>query len=333
MVIDKRTDELTEEEGEAEARELVARNPLRLPTYRLERIHVATLNVDYAPPFGEGYARGLSEGRLKQLRREWDPLAVSPLTLSRRPDNSLWTIDGNHRRVVAFEKGMHTLPAMVHSGLSREQEADLYTKLGTVLGQTPWTRFQAKLVARDPAALAIVEIADRYGLVIDATRGTTGYKIAAVARVEWILARGDEEALDWVLGFLTEAYEGQSDTLGEMQLEGAFGFWARYHDKVDRHEIARIIGASGVNAWHDRAASIWQRVDVGMRSNTYGMAIADMVNERWRKLGKKPLLAAWTMNIAAFGSQYRDIKFSRRMMNYAEPRVNGWAPQQLSMEA
>lgn len=333
----KELEELTEEEGLAEAQELVARNPLRLPTYRLERIHVATLNVDYAPPFGSGYARPLSDGRLKQLRREWDPLAVSPLTLSRRRDNTLWVIDGNHRRVVSFEKGMNTLPAMVHSGLSREQEADLYTKLGTVLGQTPWTRFQAKLIALDPAALAITRIADKHGLVIDATKGYGSWKIRAVARVEWVYARGGEEGLDWVLSFLSEAYDGNAEALGEMQLEGVFQFWARYRDKVQRSEIARMVGAAGINAWHDRAASIWQRVDVGMRSNTYGMAIAEMTNDVWRKKGKggKQLLAAWQtfpVNPGAF-TGYRDIKFSTRMLSgmTVADHVNP-APQQLTID-
>ena len=89
MATAQTTVDLPPEGDEEEARELVARNPVRMPIYRLERVAISTLNVDYAPPYGNGYARPLSEGRLKQLRRDWDPLAVSPMTLSRRPDGSL----------------------------------------------------------------------------------------------------------------------------------------------------------------------------------------------------------------------------------------------------
>src|SRR5215831_14199166 len=132
-------------EGDAqEAEELIARQPIEMPKYRLDRINVATLTVDYAPPYGNGYARPLSSGRLNWLRRHWDPLACSPLMVSRRADNQLYLMDGNHRRVVAYEKGMQTLPAMIFVGLDRSREADLYTKLGTVLGQTPSTRFRSK---------------------------------------------------------------------------------------------------------------------------------------------------------------------------------------------
>jgi hypothetical protein len=299
-----------------------------MPTYRLERVSVAALLVDYAPPYGSGYARPLSDGRLRQLRHEWDPLAVSPLTLSRRSDNSLWVIDGNHRRVVGFEKGMIQLPAMVHSGLERTQEADLYTKLGTVLGQTPWTRFQAKLAALDPVSHDIVRITRNHGLEVNGEIGGGG-RIRAVARLEWIYARSGPEALDWVLAFLSTAFEPSADSVAEMVLEGTFGFYARYHELVDRDQIARIVGSAGIAAWYDRAASIWQRVDVGPRSNTFGHAIADMVNDTWRKQGKgiKQLLPPWERNLGSF--KHSEIKFSNRM-NYGSKPALEPAPQQLT---
>lgn len=311
-----------------EARRLVEKHPVRLPSYRLERVYVATLNVDYAPPYGNGYARPLSEGRLKQLRREWDPLAVSPLTLSRRTDNTLWVIDGNHRRYIAHEKGMSQLPAMVHSGLERAQEADLYTKLGTVLGQTPWTRFQARLAAGDETARDIVRIAEQHDLEIRGDYGQANSKVQAVARIEWVYVRGGPEGLSWTLGLLTAAFGGDRESLGELQLEGVFGFYLRYADKVDRGEVAELLGAAGLNAWHDRAASIWQRVDVGRRSNTFGMAIAELVNDTWRKRGTpiKKLLPAWQDKVVSpYG---RDVSFSSRM-NYAGRADHDPAPQQL----
>jgi hypothetical protein len=304
----------------------------RKPSYRLERIDVRGLQVDYAPPYGTGYARPLSEHRLRQLRRDWDPLAVSPMTLSRREDGSLWIIDGNHRRVVAADRDMLQLPAMIHSGLTREQEADLYTKLGTVLGQTPFTRFQAKLVAQDPSAIHAVRIATEAGLILDANL-YADRRIQAIARVEWIYARSGPEALEWVLGFLMSAFGGMRESLGEMQLEGVFGFYARYADfkGVQRDEIARILGASGIDAWHDRAASIWQRVDVGKRSNTYGMALADVLNDFWRKQGKKPrdLLPAWVPNLGQANPRFRNVSFSSRMNWGAKSPEHNPAPQQL----
>ena len=307
-------DALPPEGDEAEARELVSRHPTRLPTYKLDRVHVATLNVDYSPPHGSGYARPLSPHRLKQLREEWDPLAVSALTISKRPDNTLWIIDGNHRRFVAYEKGMTTLPAVIHSNLTRAQEADLYTKLGTILGQTPWTRFQAKLVSGDEAANDIVLLCSRYNIELGGTSKRDGC-INAVARVEWIYARGGPNGLNWVLGFLTDAFNGDRDSLGELNLEGVFNFYLRYADRVVRSEVARIVGASGLYAWHNRAAGIYDHVDLGARGNTYGLAIAEMVNEVWKKKGTKVtnLLPAWEARLTGTApTRFNEVTFRAR---------------------
>ena len=267
--------QLPDDGDAAEAAKLLDRHPLELPKFKLERVHVATLNVDYAPPHGSGYARPLSQGRLARLRKEWDPLAVSPLVVSRRSADTLWVIDGNHRRVVAFEKQMYQVPAMVFTGLERAREADLYTKLGTVFGQTPATRFQAKLCASDPAARAIVRALDRFGLTM-ATGAWGPSEIKAVARIEYIYARAGDAGLNWILGLLTEAFPDKHDALTEMVLEGSFGFWHRYSKHVDRGELARILQGAGLQALHDRADSTWSKIDLGPRSNTYGHAMAEM---------------------------------------------------------
>jgi hypothetical protein len=313
-----------------EARRLAAERPVRLPSYRLERIHVSVLNVDYAPPHGNGYARPLSAHRLKELREQWDPLAVSPLTISRRNDSTLWVIDGNHRRVVAFEKGMLQLPAMVQTGRERATEADLYTKLGTVLGQTPWTRFLAKLAAGNETAHDIIKIAQRHGFVIDGMVGKRDGHIQAVSRTEWIYGRGGPEGLSWVFAFLNAAFSGERESIGEMQLEGVFGFYVRYGDLVHRDEVAQVLGAGGVNAWHDRAASIYNRVDIGPRSNTYGLAIAEVINDAWRKQGKKvkDLLPTWERSLGHFGSRYRDVPRGSHISPWLKADANP-TPQQL----
>lgn len=276
--------DLSPEGDEAEAQELIRRHPVEIPRYKLERVHVAVLNVDYAPPHGNGYARPLSQIRLARLRREWDPLAVSPLVISRRAHDQLFVIDGNHRRVIAFEKGMLQLPAMVHSGIDRIREADLYTKLGTVLGQTPATRFASKLVAGDSNARAITEIVSRFDLTIASGRQTS-HEIKAVARCEQIYARGGDEALDWILQLLTTAFPDDPGALIEMILEGAFGFWYRYRDQVDQLQLARILGGAGLAALHDRADATYAKIDLGLRANTYGVAMAEM----WTASTKKRL--------------------------------------------
>jgi 2-hydroxychromene-2-carboxylate isomerase len=276
--------ELPPEGDQDEANALIARLPIEMPKYRLDRVHVAQLNVDYAPPHGNGYARPLSQGRLARLRKEWDPMACSPLVISRRANNELYVIDGNHRRFIAYEVGMLQLPAMVFSGIDRAREADLYTKLGTVFGQTPATRFQSKLAAGDKAAKDIVKIAERYGLTVGSGR-MTHVEIKAVARIEYIYARGGADALHWILGLLTSAYPDNQAALVEMVLEGSYGFWARYNQLVNEEQLSTILRGAGLSALHDRADSTYAKIDLGPRSNTYGVAMAEM----WTAATKRKL--------------------------------------------
>lgn len=297
-----------------------------LPKYRLERVQVASLSVDYAPPHGQGYARPLSQGRIAKLRRDWDPLAVTPIIISRR-DNGLWVIDGNHRRVVAFDKGMLQLPAMVHTNLTREQEADLYTKIATVYPQTPATRFNSKLVAGDRAARAIVKIVESHGLELDLSGGRhRDGVIQAIARVEWIYARGGEAGLNWVLRIVNEAFDGTRDALSEMVLEGIFGFWLRYADVVRTEFLIDRLQAAGTMALDDRAASIFRRYET-TPGNSVGRAMMEMYSQHAPTNVKK--LGPWIERVT--GPSLQMTYNSARFTTHAFKTADEPAPQQLGI--
>jgi len=293
-----------------------------MPSFELKRVHIVALNVDYAPPHGTGYARPLSAGRLNRLRRDWDPFAVGSLVLSRRADGSIWIIDGNHRRVVAYEQGILQLPAVLFSDLERSREADLYTKLGTVLGQTPLTRFQSKIVAGDPAALDIVRIVEAQGLRINITTSHYAHaNIQAVARVEWIYARSGPEALDWVLGLLADAWDGERDSLSELMLEGVFQFWLRYAETVDTDKLADLLAGMGVQALNDRADAILHRIAVSTQS-----ALGRALEEVWNQRHPTEKLARWDK---AAVRPYRDITLNERGSTVFTRQARNPAPQHL----
>lgn len=321
----------------AEARLLVERRPIELPKYRLERVRIADLEVDYAPPHGNGYARPLSQVRLNWLRRHWDPMAVGAMTVSRRATDQLYTIDGNHRRVVAFEMGMRELPAVVFTGIDRPREADLYTKLGTVLGQTPSTRFRSKLVAGDSNAAEIMRVI----LACDLDLDTAGGKhkdsvIQAVSRVEWVYARGGADGLRWVLEILVDAFGGARDSLGENMLEGVFGFWLRYANLVNEDHLVRVMNGSGIMAIDDRADAINRRY-VSTRGNAVGRALLELYNGSKRPVGS-PQLPGWVdkvvgPNVDLEAAKYRERdeqgSFTRRAGPHHRRTPDQAAPQRL----
>lgn len=306
-----RPNELPPEGDEAEARELIARHPIELPKYRLERVKIGDLEVDYAPPHANGYARQLSIVRLNWLRRHWDPMACGALTVSRRDSGLLYLIDGNHRRVVAFEMGMNELPAVVFSGIDRAREADLYTKLGTVLGQTPSTRFRSKLVAGDKAAEEIMRVILKCDLDLDTAGGKhRDGVIQAVSRVEWIYARGGSDGLEWTLSILGDTFEGVRESLGEMMLEGVFGFWLRYGTIVNDDHLVTVLNGAGMNAILDRADAINRRY-VSTRGNAVGRALLEIYNGSKRPAGT-PQLPSWADSVVGPNVDLEATRFRTR---------------------
>ena len=84
-----------------------------------------------------------------------------------------------------------------------------------------------------------------------ATDGT----IQAVARAEWIYARGGPDGLNWVFGFLTEAFNGDRESLSRRprnsrELSASTSGTATH---TSRNEVAKIMGSSGRIAWLLRA--------------------------------------------------------------------------------
>lgn len=319
------TDELADAE---EVRRFAERHPVEMPKYRLERVYVAALNVDYAPPHGNGYARPLSQGRLARLRKEWDPMACGPLIISRRNQGDLYVVDGNHRRVIAYEMGLTQLPAMVFTGIDRPREADLYTKLGTVFAQTPATRFQSKIAAGDQDAHTIVKILSRFGLTIASGSYHTG-EIKAVARIEHIYRRGGDDALTWVLGLLTEAYPDDPNALTEMILEGAYGYWYRYAKQTNRGDLAKVLAGAGLSALHDRADATFAKVDLGLRSNTYGHAMLEMYQAatkkklpKWERIQVAPPTGLDRDQGGLFLPKFRATGYYRTAADPAPQRLN-----------
>lgn len=292
---------LPPEGDEDEAQELVRRNPVRLPTYKLERIHCATLNVDYSPPHGTGYARPLSPYRLKQLREDWD--------------------NGPGKCVANSVT------------LSLTEVTDISSNTGLVVGNTTTAVGTGGTGAQSPGLRLPVRDLQRLSRGPVPGVASTRFGPRCQRRLDEPDPRRPARGSFF---FAPEAYEGAHDSLGALQLEGAFGFYLRYADKVSRAEVVRVMSASGMWAWHNRAAGIYDHVDVGPRANTYGLAIAEMVNEVLRKNGAKvkDLLPAWE-NIGLFGSRYREVNFRERGYQQYWTSVGsqgkGLAPQHLGV--
>lgn len=224
----------------------------------LEMIPLDKLKVFHNTEPG-GYARPVSEDRLKRLRKTWDITKVGTIHVSKRVDGSLWLVDGQHRVQVAIENGLGELPAVVHHDADEAKEADLYLGYADAFPQQALSQFMAQLARGDREASAIKSAVESVGLKIGvdykgahADDGT----VIAINRMERIHAVGGGNGLRETLRLAKEAFGLDHRAYQQAMLEALFQFWAAYNTQYDRERLVARLREVGVEGVSSRAYAI-----------------------------------------------------------------------------
>jgi hypothetical protein len=258
----------------------------------MEMVQLEKLRVDHA--LEGGYARSVSEDRLKRLRKSWDIRKVGTLEVVKRQDGSLFLIDGQHRREVAIEQGIETLPAIIHHDLSVEQEADIYLGKADALPQQALSQFAAQLRRGDREALAIKAAVESVGLKVGldyrqahADDGT----VIAINRLERIHQHGGGAGLRETLLLAKDAFGLDHRAYQQAMLEATFQFYAAYHTSYDRERLVSRLQEDGI-------AKIVQRAYAIRSEGTWPRTVDALVQSMWRTYHEPKLrshrLPAWT---------------------------------------
>lgn len=99
---------------------------MRAPNYpehisvTIRLIPLGDLSVDHR------YQVPISKHRVAEIKREFDPLYMPPLTVSLRHDGKMPILDGQHRREALVELGFESATCEVLEGLTYEQEAQIF---------------------------------------------------------------------------------------------------------------------------------------------------------------------------------------------------------------
>ena len=188
-----------------------------------ERVPVGLMFVDR-------YGRPVNPGRLRRLRADFDPRAIGTVYLSLRDDGRYALLDGQHRRIVAVERGLETLPSRVFIDLTYEQEAALYRKFADYLPQTPADRFRARLEERDPSALVICSVVESFGLHVGLVRSASPGRINALDALDALYRDSGYEILRDTLAMLRAAFGDDPAGYQGTFLRGMGAFLIRYRE-------------------------------------------------------------------------------------------------------
>lgn len=121
----------------------------------IEWVPIAELRID--PSYQRSIDTGASQKLIRQIAEQWDWDVLDILKVSRRPDDRLFLVDGQHRRAAAELRGdIAQLPCVLKRCAGAEEEARLF--MASNRGRKRMSRiddFRAALAAGDDDAVVI----------------------------------------------------------------------------------------------------------------------------------------------------------------------------------
>jgi len=178
----------------------------------LENHRLESLNVD--PEYQRSIDNGSSQTLIRRIAVFWDWSLFQPLAVSRRPDGSLFVVDGQHRLTAARMRADITdLPCVVSPYASAADEAASFVAMNAQrrpLGAMDL--FKAALAAGDMEAMRVMAVISAAGLSLAPHSNPTAWKpgqISNIAGIRTAFKVQGRDATSAALVALSTAYAGQ----------------------------------------------------------------------------------------------------------------------------
>jgi hypothetical protein len=157
----------------------------------------------FIPP----YQRDLLDRWAEDLSTNWNSRLFRPLTVNRRQDGRYACIDGQHTLDGAMRRGHKTIPAIVYTGLSEEEEAGLFSDLNTQRRKPEaFDIWVADFAARRPWAVELHDMATAYDLRLG-KGGNDPRALRAIGALRELIQKGHGDIVDDALDILTSTYD------------------------------------------------------------------------------------------------------------------------------
>lgn len=165
----------------------------------IKKVKIIDMRVD------EKVQRYESEVVVQKIASKFDIKKVGLLTVSKREDGLYYIIDGQHRMKAASLNGVEELDSLVHTGLTIQDEANLFLALNKDRKlPTAIDNFKVAVTAGQAVECAVNNIFEKYDISVDKKR--KGILMTSPTVCVEIYTRYGEEALDYTLHTLLGAW-------------------------------------------------------------------------------------------------------------------------------
>ena len=185
-----------------------------IPAIEMKLIDIDSIHVDPA------YQRDLDEKRVKKVAAKFKQGAAKAVSLSRRPNGSLWCYDGQHTIEIYRSAGFTHVPAVVVNG-TMQQEAEWFEELNqSVQRVSARDRQRAGVVAGKKSSLEVQGLLDKFGLLISkgGLRSGMTNSVGAIARYAAI----DSDRIDSAMRVIDTLWNTEAEAWSGVVLRGMF---------------------------------------------------------------------------------------------------------------
>lgn len=148
---------------------------------------------------------------IAQIVQEWDPIKAGHLLVNVRDDGRVFVIDGAGRREAMLHLGIGEWMCDVYTGLSQQQEADIFHSVNAVRRALhTFTKFNARVMAGHEDACAILHIVTTNGFQLMPANSSPTY-ISAVDTLSEIYDRFGALELEATLGLVKRVWPQDID--------------------------------------------------------------------------------------------------------------------------
>ncbi|MBP2705974.1 ParB-like nuclease domain-containing protein [Microbispora sp. RL4-1S] len=251
-----------------------------LPDHRVEygvEVDIDSLKID------EDAQRGLNLKRAKGIADGLIVDALGSIVVSERADGGRYVVDGMHRTEACRLRGLQTIKAEIHYGLTQQQEATLFliknresAKVSTL------DEYKVGLTAGDALCVNVDRVLNSHELKLGSSSTNSVGAVSAVLR---ITKQYGPEVLDRTLQVVQAAWGRNKESWDGVILGGVAMFLSRHGSGIDDEDLAKRLLKRGMAArW--RSEALTRASNGGYNNSGTGSRESQcyqMVVEAWNK--------------------------------------------------
>lgn len=218
-----------------------------------------------------GYNRGIKRAWVNKIKREWCDDLERPAVVSFR-DGKHWIIDHQHQTQAKYELNGCNPNMMVmceiYTGLTYEQEADLYYRLNTSSNTLTFAdKIKGRIEAKDAEALKFRDVIESCGYIVG---GGTSTSLNAIKAAWSVFEKEDgEKKLTQILEATKASWPDNANGVQDQIIKGMSMFMENHGEEYDKARLIKVLSAVRPQGIKAKATTMCNSLDSKSYTSTY----------------------------------------------------------------